>query len=249
MASRSIERFLFSTGNMYIINLPYRKDRRREIGDQLAKIGLSFDHPQVSLFEAFRPDEPAGFPTTGARGCFLSHLGVLRAAASADQDRVLICEDDLDFAPDLISKLDHLTIELDKHDWSIFYGGYDGTLPDDTSSDEMVKLGPNIALLCSHFYAVREPALSTLISYLEAILSRKPGDAAGGPMHYDGALSRFRADFPEFITLAASTPLGHQRSSRTDIHTTKWFDQIPVAREGIAAFRQARNRVRRLWGF
>jgi hypothetical protein len=246
MASRSIERFLFSTGNMYIINLPYRNDRRREISDQLAKIDLSFDHPQVSLFPAFRPDEPAGFPTIGARGCFLSHLGVLRATAAANQDRVLICEDDLDFAPDLISKLDRLTNELDRKEWSIFYGGYEGTLPAQRGLDEIETLDPSTPLICAHFYAVREPALSKLIDYLEAIISREAGDAAGGPMHYDGALSRFRADFPEFTTLAASSPLGYQRSSRTDIHATKWFDRIPVVREGIAALRQVRNRIRRL---
>jgi hypothetical protein len=244
MVSSAIERFLSETGRIIVINLPNRDDRRREFAAQLGKVGLSYDHPKVSLFSAIRPEDPAGFPTLGARGCFLSHLGVLRRVAASEEDRVLICEDDLDFASDLPARLDGVTRELARHSWGIFYGGYEGHVTIPAGPEAVARLDPNTGLICAHFYAVRGPAIGELIRYLEAILTRRPGDPAGGPMHYDGALSRFRSDFPNLTTLAATPLLGYQRSSRTDIHATKWFDKVPVAREATAVLRVLRNKTR-----
>jgi len=88
---------------IYVINLPYRTDRRAEIDVQLARAGLSLSHPKVHLFEAVRPDEPGPFPSIGARGCFLSHLGVLKDAAMRGFDKVLVLEDDADFMRALVA--------------------------------------------------------------------------------------------------------------------------------------------------
>lgn len=244
MVSPAIENFLSETGRMTVINLPSRKDRRREFGEQLQRLGLSYDHPKISLFPAIRPEEAAGFPTLGARGCFLSHLNALRNAAASSEDRILICEDDLDFASDFTIRVESLTKELASREWDIFYGGYDGNLPNSTETEPVMRVDPSVGLQCTHFYAVRGAAIGELIPYLEAILSRSPGDPAGGPMHYDGAISRFRSDFPNLTTLAANPPIGYQRSSRTDIHVTKWFDRVPVAREAVAALRGIRNKTR-----
>jgi hypothetical protein len=237
------ENLLSVTGELVAINLPSREDRLNEFGEQLRRVGLSYKHPQVRLFAAVRPEEPAGFPTLGARGCFLSHLIVLRNAVASTKKCVLICEDDLDFTSGIMHRIGSLSDELQRHDWSIFYGGYEGNLDGCAVGDQMVEVNPNASLMCSHFYAVRGPALEELVAYLEAILLRSPGDPAGGPMHYDGALSRFRADFPNFVTLAASPPLGHQRSSRTDIHINRWFDRLPIARDGVNALRRMRNKI------
>jgi hypothetical protein len=73
---------------IYVINLPARTDRKREMEEQLARIGLSFAHPRVSLFAAIRPHEPGGFDTIGARGCFSSHLEVLRDAHRRGLNRI-----------------------------------------------------------------------------------------------------------------------------------------------------------------
>ena len=56
-----------------IINLPERIDRKREMQKQLANVGWGAD-----FFSAIRPTHPDGFESVGARGCFLSHLAVLR---------------------------------------------------------------------------------------------------------------------------------------------------------------------------
>jgi len=42
----------------------------------------------------------------------------------------------------------------------------------------------------------------------------------------------------------ASKPLGHQRSSRTDVHTLHWFDRNPVSAGLVALARRWRNRLR-----
>jgi len=112
-------------GPIRVVNLPSRSDRRREFAAQLMRIGLGFDHPQVSIFEAIRPDSLAGFPTLGARGCFLSHLEILRAARDADVSSIAICEDDLDFSADFERRAPDLLETLAARDWDIFYGGFD----------------------------------------------------------------------------------------------------------------------------
>ncbi|MEM9422611.1 MAG: hypothetical protein AAF986_08915, partial [Pseudomonadota bacterium] len=56
---------------IYIINLPYRKDRQQEMAEQLGRAGLTFDDPLVTLFPAVRPDDPGAFERIGIRGAFL----------------------------------------------------------------------------------------------------------------------------------------------------------------------------------
>lgn len=88
---------------IYVINLPYRADRRSEMAHQLVRVGLSFDDPQVVLFPAVRPTEPGALPSIGARGCFLSHLGVLRDALKKGARQILVLEDDANFTRRMVS--------------------------------------------------------------------------------------------------------------------------------------------------
>ena len=83
-------RLLDAFGSLYVINLPARTDRRRQFGQQLRRLGLSYASSAVNLFPAVRPDDPGGFPTLGTRGCFLSHLGVLATAAAANVDSIIV---------------------------------------------------------------------------------------------------------------------------------------------------------------
>jgi glycosyl transferase, family 25 len=235
------ETMLAALGPIVVINLPFRADRLAEFATQLHRIGLSFDHRQVRIFDAVRPDAPDSFPSIGARGCFLSHLGILRQAVAAGQDRLLICEDDLDFTPDALSRLPDLIAHLTTTDWSIFYGGYGETPPGKAIAPGLVQPDPGQGVSCSHFYAIRGTAIPDLMHYLEAMLARPPGDPDGGPMHYDGALGWFRNAHPQHLTLAAVPPLGVQRPSRTDIHALRWFDRLPVVRDAVARLRRTRT--------
>jgi len=108
---------------IFVINLPARADRRREMDQQLRRLGLSLQHEKVVLFPAVRPDSPGGFPSIGARGCFMSHLGVLQMAQAKGVDNILILEDDCDFSKNVTAMLSQLDDGLQKMDWAIVYGG------------------------------------------------------------------------------------------------------------------------------
>ena len=82
---------------IYVINLEHRADRRIEMAQQLSRIGLDYDHPKVRLFPAMRPARPGEFPNIGSRGCFLSHLNIVKGARAQGFGCIFILEDDADF--------------------------------------------------------------------------------------------------------------------------------------------------------
>jgi len=239
--------FIAAHGPLVVINLPDRIDRKAEFGQQLRRIGLSFDDPGLRVFAAIRPTEAAGFPTPGTRGCFLSHLAVLEQAMTAGEASVIICEDDCDFAPDINARLPGVMKVLDGTGWDIFYGGYTSDRVGEVVGPQanIFCLPPGHAILCSHFYVVRGRAIADLVAYLHAILGRPAYHPEGGPMDYDGALNRFRADRPDIVTLAILPTLAVQRSSRTDIHALRWFDRLPVVRGMVSMLRKVQRKVRR----
>jgi len=226
----------------FIINLPDRSDRRREMRASLGAIGATLDGGPVELFAAIRPVEAGGFQSIGARGCFESQLAVLRLARERGLTSVGIFEDDLDFAADYGARAPQIKAALDREDWHFFYGGHE--LPEHTTGREqgLVRLAPTLEVITAHFVCIREPALSLLVDYLETMRARAPGDPAGGPMHVDGAYSWFRRHHPEFSTFAAVPPLGHQRASRSDITPRFWYNRTPVLREAVNAVRRLRAR-------
>ncbi len=227
---------------LYVINLPHRTDRRRGFQAQLRRVGLSLDDPGVRLFPAFRPADKGGFPDIGTRGCFMSHLGVMTEAAERDFDSVVICEDDLDFSRDFATRITTILPALEGLPWDIVYAGFQTPPPGRPvgGHPDIRLVAPDHPIVCMHFMLYRRPALLALTRYLNEMLARPSGDPAGGPMHVDGALSHFRADHPEFRTLAIVPGLGHQRPSRTDIHDLAWYDRTPVVREAVNEMRRLR---------
>ncbi|MCF8271893.1 glycosyltransferase family 25 protein [Chlorobium sp.] len=82
-----------------IINLPERQDRREETIAELKRIACSIDNKKTAFFPARRPSEAAGFPSIGVRGCFLSHMQVIRQARHDRLSSILVMEDDIAFIP------------------------------------------------------------------------------------------------------------------------------------------------------
>jgi glycosyl transferase, family 25 len=229
-------------GATRIINLASRHDRRAEMRAQLRRIGVPDDAPDVAFFDAVRPREAGGFPTLGTRGCFLSHLGVLEQTLSRGDDSVLILEDDLNFSADFHRHISAVSAALARSQWSIFYGGY--TIEGNAAPAHGGAIGaidPALAVTCAHFVAFRGAALHQLPAYLRAIIGRAPGHPEGGPMHVDGAYSRFRQEHPELETVVALPALGYQRASRSDIRAVRWYDDWPVVREGVDWIRRRKN--------
>jgi glycosyl transferase, family 25 len=196
---------------------------------QLLKVGWG-----AEFFRAIRPGEPGGFSSIGARGCFLSHLSVLKAAQHREAPYIAILEDDLNFRPGFSEGWESAMSRLASLEWSIFYPGHSlNHLPAGLS-----RVSPDIGIQCTHFMVINRPALKSLIAGFETILSRPPGHRLGGPMHVDGAYSTLRAQNHGLITYAYFPTLGYQRSSRTDVGTPKWFDRVSVLSPIVDAARK-----------
>ena len=226
---------------VYIINLPSRADRRAEIAEQLARIGSRLDQGKVHLHSASRPETAGGFPTVGTHGCFLSHLSVLKRAVAEGRQRILILEDDVDFAPDFIPEARRLLGDPKAADGSLLYLGFLLARPPiPTHETGWTLLDKDTAIVGAHMVSFDRRSLELAIPYLEAMLQRPPGDPLGGPMHVDGAYNWFRRSHEGVRTLLCVPPLGLQRASRTDIHPLKWYDRSPLTRGLVAALRKAR---------
>ena len=229
-------------GCTFIINLPERRDRRRAVTRELVRAGMPLQPGKVELFAAVKPDEAAGFPSRGVRGCFLSHLRILQEAQRRNLERVLIMEDDLVLSPRIRREADVLANLLNQP-WGLVYFGHVEKVSGEGDLRLNVFSGP---LMTSHFYGVSAPARDRLIAYLEAAERRPPGHPDGGPMHLDAALTMFRRANPNAITLLAEPNLGWQRPSRSDIHST-WMQSTPVFREayGFARFLRSALHLKR----
>jgi hypothetical protein len=228
-----------------VINLESRTDRHAEMREQLQRIGLSFESPGVALFQDVKPDAAAGFPSPGARGCFMSHLAVLRQGAKDGVGSLLILEDDLNFCDDFPHKFDALASFLAQRDWGLCYGSYVLQQPLAHTELPALAVAPATLVGTSAFLAIKGAHIVALVDYLEAMLARAPGDARGGPMHIDGAYCWFRQSHPELLTFLAARALGHQRSSKTDVHALRWFDQLTWSARLVASLRRWRNRLLR----
>lgn len=227
---------------IFVINLPSRTDRLREIEGELRRIGLTLTGPAVEVFPAIRPADKGGFESVGAQGAYLSHLGVLKTAAQRGYQRILIFEDDLNLVAGFNSRMADLIELLRRQPWGVFYGGYDlRPPPPQALADGIPFLESDQRVDLAHFVGFQAPAIAAAADYLETLLGRPSGDPRGGPMHVDGAYSWFRRQNPHVRTCVSVPQLGYQRASRTDIHQLRWFDRLPGIRRAAAAARALKN--------
>ena len=229
---------------VFIINLPSRADRRREMGQQLRLIGLGLEAPIIELFPAVRPGDRGEFDSVGARGCFMSHRSVLQKAAEMGYSRIVILEDDVNFISGFPHYLSGVVESLASQHWDLFYGGY--RVADERDLRPGIPVyPPERGVLLAHFVAFQSPAIQMAAAYLDTLLSRPGGDPRGGPMHVDGAYTWLRRTHPELTTRLTVPQLGYQRASRTDIHPLRWFDRFTGTRQLTAAMRVLKNLARR----
>jgi glycosyl transferase family 25 len=214
--------------NVYVINLEFRTDRRVEMQRQLARIGWS-----ATFFPAIRPDDAGDFDTIGTRGCFLSHLGVLKHAAKQDRDMVLM-EDDLTFSEDFSNLWCSAYEALQTNRWSIFYPGHLLT----NAPLGLHRVNPTKGLWCAHFMVIKKENIAMLADALDTMLSRPGGHPLGGPMHVDAAYNSVRAQNAQLETYIYSPVLGYQRASRSDISINRWYDNIKTLRPAINFLRR-----------
>jgi len=225
-----------------VISLPTRPDRRQEMGVELARVGAALDGGQIAFHDAARPAEPAGFPSVGAHGCFLSHLQVLEEAEAKGWTNIAILEDDASFSDGQRAQVGRVLAALWKQPWSIFYGG---SPQEGVPEAPLKRLAPDDPIGLTHFMAFRGEGITRAIPYLRAMLGRPAGSPDGGPMHVDGAYSWLRRAHPDLAAYAATPPIAYQRASRTDIADTGAIDRVPVVRELVALARRVKQRVQR----
>jgi glycosyl transferase, family 25 len=223
-----------------VINLADRKDRYREVERQLEQLGTAFVADKVEVFPAVRVAGAEGFPSPGVRGCFLSHLGVLQDARARGVASVLVIEDDLEVSARDIPRLESVLKQLPAQPWGVLHLGHILELRGSGAASLQPFDGP---IQTAHFYAIHRDILDRLIAYLEGCLVRPPGDPIGGPMHFDGALTMFRAANPGVATLVAQPSLGGQRSSRSDISYRR-IEQVPGIKQAMGWARTVRRAVR-----
>jgi glycosyl transferase family 25 len=201
-----------------IINLPERRDRRREMMRELTTLGLAND-PRVAFFPAIRPAEAGPFSSIGARGCYESHLAILREAVAADRS-VLILEDDCAFTPSVHS------YEF-SGDCDIFYGGYYATDPENPAAG---------LIFGSHMMGFTATGATKICAYLDAL------EFEGTHPTIDAAYVWFRRAHPDVRTCFASSTLAVQRSSRSDIADLAFYDRVPLLRDVVGLARRVAKR-------
>jgi glycosyl transferase, family 25 len=226
-------------GRVRIVSLASRTDRRNETIQEFARHGWRIPDSQVRFFDAVAPQEAGGFPSIGARGCFMSHLNILREAWQEGASSVLILEDDVAFTRDMGQLAPQAVESLQAQEWDIAYLGHDYGDHPGTLSWVRIEQPRQQA----HCYAVNGRILPTLVEFLEQILQRPPGHPDGGPMHFDGALGTFIRRHPEVRALHCSRNLAYQRPSRTDIHQTSALDR----HAWFAPLKQLYRAIKRLY--
>jgi glycosyl transferase family 25 len=230
-------------GGVYVINLPERVDRRREMELELRRPGMG-SGADVRFFPASWPEEAAPFNSRGTKGNFLSHLTILREAQAAGLDSVLVMEDDAEFEDHLVTSLPWLTRALSETAWGVIQLGYiahHDVAPPGTAPSLWPFRGEVLGVHC---YAVHRRAMGPLIAHLERQLVGTPGDDVYGPMSYDGSINTFgwvRSDVERQLAIPS---LCRQRSSSSDVNPQRW-DRVAGARAVADTARVVRRRIRR----
>jgi GR25 family glycosyltransferase involved in LPS biosynthesis len=233
---------------IYVVNLPERKDRLQDTKVVLSRINLSLDSQDFEVFPAIKPQDSAGFPSVGVRGCFLSHLTILKKALEEGLPNLLILEDDIEFAYSFPKLWPSIAAQFRSQPWDLAYLGYYSSVQKsiytswNTKTVEMRDFSGPVGL--THAYAVNASILPLLVRHLERLQHGTPGDRKNGPMNYDGAINILRQQNPAIKTLIAMPQVAWQRSSTSDITSNQW-QTLPAMEAVLKPVREVKNYLRR----
>lgn len=221
--ARALQALLAQFDDKFVISLASRLDRRARVQKEFSALGIDMGKAGVAWFDGLRFDDPAGFPNIGVRGCFSSHLALLRRCAQNGRP-MLIMEDDVHFNHGAGAAWTDAVAAGD--DWDLFYYGY--TSPPSLPGTATVQTydGPTIG---GHFYAVTPGFAEAMAAFMEGCETRMPGHPLGGPMYRDGAFNHYRKMVGTVRTLVSVPSLAGQFSSRSDLaRTHRLYDRLPV---------------------
>lgn len=216
----------------YMISMATRTDRRQQIAKQLARYDLDFETLGIKIFDACRFDDADGFPSIGVRGCFNSHMTLMRRCADSGKP-MLVLEDDICFD---FARIAEFADRPAAQNWDVLYLGY---LYGPKDGQPKIDRAPDLTT-GGHCYAVRPEFARAIADFMETARDRPAGHPDGGKMYRDGAFNFFRGRHPEWLVMASSVPLAVQNSSRSDL-TPSWRDRLFGVRHIVAALRRIRE--------
>jgi glycosyl transferase, family 25 len=230
----------------YVINLPERRDRRRETLQELDRHFSSVSIAEkVEFFEAIRPDDEGPFRSRGSHGCFLSVLEIMSGASAEGLDAVLILQDDIRFTSAFEAHRDWLNDQVRTQHWDYLQLGYideaGATKHYESAAPSMVDFDGEV--IGAHCIGFRAAVIPSMLEHLHAVRNGEPGDHLRGPMSVDGAFNTFKWCHPTTRRLLPVPNMADQRSSRSDI-TPRRHDRIPALRPALGLGRSMVNRLR-----
>jgi hypothetical protein len=151
----------------------------------------------------------------------------------------LIFEDDVRFSRVDTGQIQQIAKELAQHNWDIVYFGY--LAPQGVPAEQPLVPwnGPTTG---GHFYGVTGKFIADMSQYMHACMTRPPGHPDGGPMFRDGAYNHVRGVMHDIRIFLSVPNLARQRSSRTDLHSLRFYDRIKPLAPMLAALRAAKDR-------
>lgn len=201
----------------YVINLPSRSDRLNSIRQELRRLGINVDSTKFTVPVAPILQDMAGFPTTGVRGNFLSHLANIEDACEQGFERILVLEDDAIFRSLLWNPAvqNYIAHSVEAYDWTMWFPGHHIKTHPWGSPKPIYQT--TSAFKWAHCYAVHRRGLEALRDYLRLVCERPAGHPEGGKMYIDGALTHFRKQYTNHICLVSNPVLSVQKSSDTNL--------------------------------
>ena len=135
---------------IYCISTPEASMRRLSCKSLFKKLNMNVD---IQIF----PRHPEG----SNRGCFESHISILKDAYKKKYNRIIILEDDIiegNVKPRIVDKIVHF---LGKNKWDLFYFGAVPDCRKDNACIKHVKYNNfyRIKSLCTHAYAINRKAI------------------------------------------------------------------------------------------
>ena len=192
---------------IYVINLPVCTDRLKSIRRELIRAGMPFKPGKVELFSAIKPDDPAGFIHASWRGCFLSHLNVLKLAKKEKLSNVLVMEDDLLIYRKFFRNQDLIVEYLNKYKWGFVYFAHSVKFHQN-SYPKLIELSQDVCW--TTFYGVNSTIFDRLIYFLEEYVEKIKANPPSINLGLDSVYSLFRRENKDIITLIATPALGTQ---------------------------------------
>lgn len=231
-----------------IIHLKKRHDRYRLLKRELSNIGISITSPSVNV-----PDAPViqmanGFPSPQVYGNFLSHLDILKRAIKNNVNAVLVLEDDAIFRTFIRSKREQTALvnSLEAQTWDIAFLGHPLKAEIRDCSHGFIQSAREFKW--AHCYAVSARGLPGLVEYLERSIERPAGHEGGGKMYIDGAISLYRKQSQNVISLIHNPSISIQRGSPSGIAHRSWYDKTLFFSALIAIIRRMRDQFWRYTG-